>query len=305
MNTLPPIRRAILVEADPAAAFEVFTAGLGRWWPLGEHSVHGVRGQAATASFEKMSVGARIVERTLGSDPAGPDGASPGGAGQDRTGGEVTVWGTVTRWDPPKAVVFSWHPGYSADRASQVKVTFAAADPAPDGTARTLVRLEHTGWEAFAEPAAARAEYDEGWPFVLGRYAEHVAGASAGQHSADEDSGGQHNAGQHSADEDRDADTWVALMHRPGPQAPRGGALAEDPRFGEHVAFLNRMRAAGYLVLAGPLADADGEGMTVLRLPGPGMLGTATRLAEEDDVSVASGFLSVTVRPWLVVMRGA
>jgi hypothetical protein len=28
-------------------------------------------------------------------------------------------------------------------------------------------------------------------------------------------------------------------------------------------------------------------------------------LANEDDISVASGFLSVTVRPWLVVMRGA
>ena len=58
-------------------------------------------------------------------------------------------------------------------------------------------------------------------------------------------------------------------------------------------------------MLAGPLADADGEGMTVLRRPGPGRLGTATRLANEDDTSVASGFLSVTVRPWLVAMRGA
>ena len=209
---------------------------------------------------------------------------------EQSAGGERVVWGTVTRWDPPKAVAFTWHPGYSADRASQVEVTFAAAGTAPDGTAQTLVRLEHTGWEAFAEPAAARAEYDEGWPFVLGQYAEHVAGGSA-----DEDS----------ANEDRDGDTWVALMHRPGPRAPTAGPLVEDPRFGEHVAFLGRMREAGYLVLAGPLADADGEGMTVLRLPGPGRLGTATRLANEDDTSVASGFLSVTVRPWLVVMRGA
>jgi uncharacterized protein YciI len=186
----------------------------------------------------------------------------------------------VSRWDPPEAVAFSWHPGYSADRASRVEVTFAAA-----GSGQTLVTLTHTGWEAFADPAAARAEYDQGWPFVLERYAQHVAGASA---SAGPD--------QH---------TWVALLHRPGPRAPRTGALTEDPRFGEHVAFLNRMREAGYLVLAGPLADADGEGMTVLRLPGPGRLGTATRLANEDDISVASGFLSVTVRPWLVVMRGA
>ena len=51
-------------------------------------------------------------------------------------------------------------------------------------------------------------------------------------------------------------ETWVALLHRPGPAAPRAGSLFEDPRFGQHVAFLNRMREAGDLVLAGPLGDA-------------------------------------------------
>jgi uncharacterized protein YciI len=96
----------------------------------------------------------------------------------------------------------------------------------------------------------------------------------------------------------------VALLHRPGPAAPEG-PLVEDPRFGEHVAFLNRMREAGFLVAAGPLADTDGEGMTILRLPGAGQLGTATRLATEDDVSVSVGFLAVTVRPWHVIMHQA
>jgi uncharacterized protein YciI len=62
------------------------------------------------------------------------------------------------------------------------------------------------------------------------------------------------------------------------------------------------MREDGYLVLAGPLGDAAGEGMTILRLPGPGRLGEATRLATEDDASVAGGFLAVTVRPWQVMM---
>ena len=95
----------------------------------------------------------------------------------------------------------------------------------------------------------------------------------------------------------------MALLHRPGPAAPRTGSLFEDPRFGEHVAFLNRMRDAGYLVAAGPLADAEGEGMTILRLPGPGQLCTATRLATEDDASVAAGLFAVTVRPWQVMMR--
>jgi uncharacterized protein YciI len=253
MSTVPPIRREILVDADPKAAFEVFTADLGRWWPLEELSVYG---QGATVAF----TGGQIVER-------------PAGGGAD---GEAAVWGTVTRWEPPVAVAFTWHPGRPAERASHVEVTFAAA------AVQTLVSVEHTGWDAFADPAAARVEYDRGWPLVLGRYQEHVAGGGEG---------------------DAD-DTWVALLHRPGPAAPRTGSLFEDPRFGEHVAFLNRMREAGYLVLAGPLVDANGEGMTVLRLPGPDQLSMATRLATEDDRSVAAGFFAVTVRPWQVMMVG-
>jgi uncharacterized protein YciI len=101
-----------------------------------------------------------------------------------------------------------------------------------------------------------------------------------------------------------DDDTWVALMHRPGPAAPAEGNVVEDPRFAEHAAFLSRMHDAGYLVAAGPLTDVTGEGMTILRLPGAGRLDEATRLATEDDVSVATGFFTVAVRPWQVVMQG-
>jgi uncharacterized protein YciI len=245
MSPVPPIRREILVDAGPDAAFEIFTAGIGRWWPLEKLSLHG---RGSTVAF----TGGQIVESS-------PD-------------GERVVWGTVTRWDPPAALAFTWHPGYSADRASHVEVTFAAAQD------QTLVTLEHSGWEAFADPAAARAEYDHGWPVVLDGYRDHVAG----------------NAG--------DQDTWVALMHRPGPAAP-DGPIVEDPRFAEHAAFLGRMREAGYLVAAGPLTDADGEGMTILRLPGAGQFERAIKLATEDDVSVATGFFAVTVRPWQVVLH--
>jgi uncharacterized protein YciI len=62
------------------------------------------------------------------------------------------------------------------------------------------------------------------------------------------------------------------------------------------------MHEAGYLVAAGPLTDAAGEGMTILRLSGPGGLAEARRLATEEDASVAGGFLAVTVRPWQVMM---
>jgi uncharacterized protein YciI len=249
MSPVPPVRREILVDADPGTAFEIFTARIGGWWPLEKLSLHG---QDSTVAFTGASTGGQIVE------------TSPGG--------ERVVWGTVTRWDPPVALAFTWHPGYSADRASLVEVTFAAAQD------QTLVTLEHSGWEAFADPAAARAEYNQGWPAVLDGYRDHVAGRAGGE------------------------DTWVALLHRPGPAAPDGPLLA-DPRFGEHAAFLGRMHEAGYLVAAGPLTDADGEGMTILRLPGPGQFDRAVKLATQDDVSVASGFFAVTVRPWQVMLH--
>jgi hypothetical protein len=95
VSTVPPIRREILVDADPAAAFEMFTAGLGRWWPLEELSVYG---KGATVAFAD----GQIVERSAD--------------------GEAAVWGTVTRWEPPVAVAFTWHPAQPADRASHVEV---------------------------------------------------------------------------------------------------------------------------------------------------------------------------------------
>jgi uncharacterized protein YciI len=247
VNTVPPIRREILVDADPATAFEVFTERLAHWWPLAQLSVYGAD---ATVAFTD----GRIIERSAD--------------------GHEAVWGTVTRWEPPEAVAFSWHPGQPAEPASHVEVTFAAA------AGQTRVRLEHSGWEAFADPVAARAEYDHGWPMVFDRYRDDAA-----KHG------------------EQGEDTWVALLHRPGPGAPALGTLFEDPRFAEHIAFLNRMREAGYLVAAGPLPDAAGEGMTILRLPGPGQLSLATTLATEDDTSVSGGFLAVAVRPWHVVLH--
>ena len=72
-------------------------------------------------------------------------------------------------------------------------VTFAAAGA---GSGRTLVRVEHAGWDALDDPAATRAEYDHGWPLVLDRYQEHVRPGR-----------------------DDDSETWVAPLHRPGPAA--------------------------------------------------------------------------------------
>jgi len=47
VSTVPPIRREVLVDAGTETAFDVFTAGIGRWWPVSGHSVHGAGGTVA------------------------------------------------------------------------------------------------------------------------------------------------------------------------------------------------------------------------------------------------------------------
>ena len=208
MSTVPPVRREILAAVGPATAFEVFTGDIGRWWPVGEFSVYGAGGTVSLANEE-------FVERSAD--------------------GHSALWGTITRWEPPVAVAFTWHPGQTADRASYVEVTFAPAGEADETAPQTLVTLLHTGWDSFDDPAPARAGYDEGWPGVLGAYLAHLGTLLPPPDEPGDDGTGE---------------TWVALMHQPGPAAPTEGSLFDDPGFGEHFAFLNRMREAGYLVAA-------------------------------------------------------
>jgi uncharacterized protein YciI len=80
-----------------------------------------------------------------------------------------------------------------------------------------------------------------------------------------------------------------------------GQSVFEHRDFAEHLAFLQRLTAAGLLVAAGPLPDELGSGMTVVRAA-PDL--DVQRLAAEDDLSVARGLLSVRVTPWLVQLTG-
>jgi hypothetical protein len=67
----------------------------------------------------------------------------------------------------------TWHPGYAAERASEVEVEFTAA---ADG--HTVVTLTHRDWSRFPDPAAARDNYGVGWPVVLAAYAAMLPSAS-------------------------------------------------------------------------------------------------------------------------------
>jgi len=134
------LRKTIEVAAAPDRAFRLFTEGMAGWGPMRTHSVGEDR--AETVVFEP-GVGGRIYERTLD--------------------GDQHVWGTVTAWEPPGRVVFTWHPGRGPDTEQDVEVRFEASG------AGTRVELVHTGWERLGDRAAAvRENYDGGWDLVVG-----------------------------------------------------------------------------------------------------------------------------------------
>lgn len=150
--TFAPLVKQVLVRADVDRAFARFTAGLGDWWPRASHSVGGV--ESLSVTFEGH-VGGRIVESIRD--------------------GRVCVWGTVTAWEPPRRVAFTWHPGREPETAQDVEVRF---EPHADGTRVVLV---HTGFERLGAKLGrvARRGYPLGWTYVLGLYAERRGPAMA------------------------------------------------------------------------------------------------------------------------------
>lgn len=142
-SVFTPIHKVVRVRASQELAFRRFTAEIGSWWPLASHSVS--EGQAETVVLEGR-VGGRIVEKARG-------------------GGEC-VWGTVTAWEPPGRVAFTWHPGRSPEQAQDIEVRFSAEGE------RTRVDLVHRGFERLGTDAKkARRGYPIGWAYVLGLYA--------------------------------------------------------------------------------------------------------------------------------------
>ena len=96
-----PIRKTVTVPVTPQRAFELFTARIGEWWPLATHSVG--EEQAAGVVFGE-GIGGSIVESL--------------------TDGTTTVWGTITGWDPPHSVAYTWHAGTPVSEATNVEENF-------------------------------------------------------------------------------------------------------------------------------------------------------------------------------------
>ena len=251
MIPLLPLRRQLVVPADAEVAFGTFTDEIALWWPLADH---GVFGAGATVELRD----GRLVETA--------------------SDGQEAEWGTVLDWDPPRRLRLTWHPGQPADAATEVAVHFV-----PVGEGQTLVTLEHRGWERLADPAAARADYTQGWRGVLARFGTQTALGTPGRKG--------------------DGELWFALVHTEGPALAPGQSPFVHPDFGAHLAFLTRLRADGLLVAAGAL-DGGGHGMTIVRLPDPADAAELVRRAQEEDESVVRGVFQVRVRPWRVALTG-
>jgi uncharacterized protein YndB with AHSA1/START domain len=142
--TLAPLVRTVMISLNPEAAFARFTEGIASWWPMATHSV----GEKETESvILEGRIGGRFYERQLG--------------------GKTSDWGTVTAWDPPRLVAFTWHPGRGPDTAQNVEVRFRAA------SGGTEVEVIHRDWEILGDKAAEmRGAYDQGWIGVLELFAK-------------------------------------------------------------------------------------------------------------------------------------
>jgi uncharacterized protein YndB with AHSA1/START domain len=142
--TIAPVRKSIRVNASQTHAFEVFTSGIGRWWPRKK-------------SIGKPPMKAAVIEPRLGGRwyELGEDGS------------QADV-GKILVWEPPQRFVVSWdiNSQWKPDTAvsSEVEVRFVA-----DGPNATLVELEHRKFERMGAQAGAsmRKDVDGGWPGML------------------------------------------------------------------------------------------------------------------------------------------
>jgi uncharacterized protein YndB with AHSA1/START domain len=143
-----PVFKSARVRAAPAKAFEVFTAGMSRWWNPA-FSINPTKAPIAGVVLEPR-VGGRWYEK-------GADGTE-------------CDWGRVLVWDSPRRLVLDWQVDsefrFNPELHTEVEVRFKAA-----GAGETEVTLEHRHLGRLGAMAApTRARLDGGWGLLLDRF---------------------------------------------------------------------------------------------------------------------------------------
>lgn len=150
MNTVATeniaVSKSIRVQAPQAHVFDVFTAHIGRWWPLPTHHIGAA--PASTVVIEPF-VGGRWFERGID--------------------GSECDWGRVLAWEPPGRVVLAWEIGadwkHQPGLGTEVEVRFIA-----ESETATRVELEHRHLERYGEHAAHMRDgfdTDDAWAGML------------------------------------------------------------------------------------------------------------------------------------------
>lgn len=142
------VNRSVSVGVSPERAFAVFTGEIGTWWPLGEGFAF------AGDRWQDMVI----------------EGRQGGGVYERARDGEVFHIGSVTVYEPPERIVFTWGEATEEWAApTEVEVRFTEEG---DGT---RVDLEHRAFERIGPDAEATwKQYETGWAAVLDRFTRHA-----------------------------------------------------------------------------------------------------------------------------------
>ena len=150
--TPAPIQKEIRVKASPARAFEIFTAGMSRWW-LKTHTINPTKSPLKDIIMEPRQ-GGRWFER-----------------GED---GSECQWGKVLAWEPPARLLLAWQINgawkFDPGLVTEVEIRFT-----PDGNG-TKVELEHRDLARLGDAAEAlREAFQRGWGSLLEEFATKAA----------------------------------------------------------------------------------------------------------------------------------
>lgn len=131
MSATDAVRASVVVRLPPMQAFRLFTTRIDAWWRRGPQ----FRRAAASGLIHlEPGVGGRLFESW------------------DTDGGEVVAEvGRVLRWEPPRALEFTWRgANFEPHQQTWVEVCF---EPHGGGTQVTVV---HRGWDGLPPDAPVR-----------------------------------------------------------------------------------------------------------------------------------------------------
>jgi hypothetical protein len=107
VHVVEPIRLGIEVDVSLQRAWDAFVGELGTWWPTATHSV--------SADADRIPDEIVVEPRE-------------GGEIYEQIGAVRHHWATITVWEPPGRLVFSWRVN-PENPATEVEVTFADLTP--------------------------------------------------------------------------------------------------------------------------------------------------------------------------------